>query len=173
MYTWPATRASARLLYGANNTDEVWPLYNRTVYGDAIDATLQLISNYAYICPIRLYVKALAAYVPTSYYIFDHAPSWGPPHWGAYHQSEMWFVFGHPQLNASFTPDEAVFSRQMMAVWAEFARTHRAVHPVTGVPWPLYDPETQPYAELDLVTELKTGFRRPECDTHDRLLPAP
>ncbi len=40
-----------------------------------------------------------------------------------------------------------------------------------GLAWPVYDPATDPYAQLDDVLAAGTGVRTAACDFWDRLTP--
>jgi para-nitrobenzyl esterase len=81
-------------------------------------------------CPAHALRQVLAAHVPVRGYEFaDPAPPLAAPSWlfpydmGAYHASELTYVFGARWLFADparFTPDQRALSDRMMQAWAGF-----------------------------------------------------
>lgn len=79
---------------------------------------------------------------------------------GAFHGAEIAYVFG------SVTPpttDDATIADTMRGYWSRFARTGRP-DGHGAVRWPRYRDRTDSRLNLDAVTTVVTGFRRPECE---------
>jgi para-nitrobenzyl esterase len=89
-------------------------------------------------------------HAPVFVYRFDHAPP-VPSDWfgkgieaknaGAFHSSEIPYVFGHPQIMPGWriTAADAAMADQMASAWAAFATT--GTPNGAGLPpWPAYDP---------------------------------
>ena len=112
----------------------------------------------------------------------DHVPSWAARDGrGAYHSSEIPFVFGDVALGRSFmnedglritpTPEEQLLSTRMMSWWSEFAKTgFRSVG--GGGLWPRYENATDILLQLGVGRALRplSGFRSQFCDVWDELL---
>eukprot|EP00295_Goniomonas_pacifica_P015684 CAMPEP_0175865176 /NCGR_PEP_ID=MMETSP0107_2-20121207/33504_1 /TAXON_ID=195067 ORGANISM="Goniomonas pacifica, Strain CCMP1869" /NCGR_SAMPLE_ID=MMETSP0107_2 /ASSEMBLY_ACC=CAM_ASM_000203 /LENGTH=107 /DNA_ID=CAMNT_0017182555 /DNA_START=30 /DNA_END=350 /DNA_ORIENTATION=- len=61
---------------------------------------------------------------PVYSYIFAHRPSWaGSAVEGAYHSSEIEFVFSTVGIHPTATSDEMALGRNMTHAWAQFAKT--------------------------------------------------
>jgi para-nitrobenzyl esterase len=92
---------------------------------------------------------------------------------GAYHSSEITFVFGRPaplQAVAGHTPYDATLADAMSDYWAAFA----ASGDPNGQPalgkwprWPVYDPKTDAYIELGPQIVAKHELRRAAYDSLD------
>lgn len=92
---------------------------------------------------------------------------------GAYHSSEITFVFGRAgplQPSAGRTAYDATLADAMSDYWVAFATTGDP----NGAPsagrrptWPVYEPVTDPWMELGPVIEAKTGLKRALYDSLD------
>uniref|UniRef100_A0A8C5BMZ2 Carboxylic ester hydrolase n=1 Tax=Gadus morhua TaxID=8049 RepID=A0A8C5BMZ2_GADMO len=107
------------------------------------------------------------------FYLFDHRSSANPwPAWmGVMHGYEIEFVFGMP-LNASlkYTEREVNMSRSIMKQWANFARTGNPSN--SGVPWPLFQAESQFYLTLNTNQPLqRSKMIAQQCQFWTNLVP--
>ncbi|XP_030230749.1 cholinesterase-like [Gadus morhua] len=107
------------------------------------------------------------------FYLFDHRSSASPwPAWmGVMHACEIEFVFGMP-LNASlkYTEREVNMSRSIMKQWANFARTGNPSN--SGVPWPLFQAESQFYLTLNTNQPLqRSKMIAQQCQFWTNLVP--
>jgi para-nitrobenzyl esterase len=92
---------------------------------------------------------------------------------GAYHSSEITFVFGRPapvQASAGHTAYDATLADAMSDYWVAFATTGDP----NGAPsagrrpkWPVYEPKNDPWMELGPTIAAKTGLKRVLYDSLD------
>ncbi len=86
---------------------------------------------------------------PVYTYMWNHAPP-GPDHdtRGAYHGSEIWYVFDSlPDVDLAWTADDRRIAGMMSSYWANYARTGDPNGP--GLPrWPRFDPARREVMEL-------------------------
>ncbi|XP_035680534.1 carboxylesterase 5A-like [Branchiostoma floridae] len=109
-------------------------------------------------------------------YQFQHRPSvfwFKPPYVQADHGDEIMFVLGTPLVLIMpgvelFTEEEKKLSLDMMAYWANFARTgdpsNSAGAPTERplVTWPRYTPDTPAYLQLRSEPAVGTALLKPE-----------
>ena len=92
---------------------------------------------------------------------------------GAYHSSEITFVFGRPApilANAGRTTYDATLANAMSDYWVAFATTGDPNGPPTAGKhprWPVYDAVTDASIELGPVISAKHGLRRAVYDSLD------
>ncbi|MCJ1448985.1 MAG: hypothetical protein MMC23_009504 [Stictis urceolatum] len=110
----------------------------------SLDEIITIGSALEFDCPAALAAKDRAANgVPT--WRYRYMGVWNNtallPGIGAYHSSEIPFVFGTNGLRPNSTPDtpdEAKLSRNMMHAWADFAKD--PTNGLTQLGWPSYNP---------------------------------
>ena len=113
--------------------DEAFPPESTT---DGRAPLAQVVNDYLFRCSSEVYGRAISGAGGKVFsYVFDHvySDSWLLVEFGlpevcktvACHCEEIPFVFNNtvPSLNATFTPEEVVLANQMVAWWANFART--------------------------------------------------
>ncbi|XP_020906758.1 neuroligin-4, X-linked [Exaiptasia diaphana] len=125
------------------------PITNRRMYMD-------MMGDVGFVAPAirgaNAYAKKKAV---TYFYSFDHrhgdavmgskVPSWVR----AYHGADISFVFGAPLLDPATTPTDANFTRDILKMWTNFAKTGDPNKPDSlGVTWPVYTLEEQKYMSL-------------------------
>merc|ERR1719334_645077 len=104
--------------------------------------------DWQFTCPVVDFAHRYAETGNNVYmYYFSQQASVSPwPKWsGAMHADEITFLFGHPlKLDEGYTEEEKELSRQMMAYWANFAKTGNpsltADSTWTSTYWPLHTP---------------------------------
>lgn len=110
--------------------------YSPGRYGSPNLAAAALLGDSLFACPTQFLARALSDHVPTYAYEFQEkeAPAFvNDPFmpWGAFHASELPFVFGTRIVTTIPSPDPAVvatpaqqaLSKKMMAYWGQFAAT--------------------------------------------------
>jgi para-nitrobenzyl esterase len=146
--------------------------YPSAKYGSPKDAAAEAFGDGAFVCPTRRTARALAkAGVPTHLYQFVHAPKALFPNLGAFHSSEVPYVFGNAYLGITLDlPEDQALSKAMIGYWSN--------HAITGDPnskgafaWPSYDAATDTNLVLDLTLSTQSGLKKDACDFWDGILP--
>jgi para-nitrobenzyl esterase len=105
---------------------------------------------------------------PKAYlYQFSHvAPPWRLL--GAFHASEICYVFGNLDAKQSFDVEDRGLSLRMMAYWINFAEDGDPNG--TELPyWSAYDAKTDDYLEFGNHIVRKSGLYKSECDGLDKI----
>ena len=138
--------------------------------GSYAAAAAEAMGDAAFVCGSRRIARALAAAgVPTFRYDFTHALDIGVPGVGAFHASELPFVFGNPlQAALPLTAGELPLSAMMMRYWGSMAKNG---DPNTDgeVGWPGYDGRQENQIVLDLSPSTESAFKQDKCDFWDGL----
>ena len=145
--------------------------YPSATYGSAKAAAIEAFGDGGFVCPARRTARALAnAGRATWLYHFNHAPAALLPDLGAYHSSELPFVFGNagPISPMSPTAEEAPLVATMQGYWGRMAATG---DPNGGgaASWPAYDEINDQNVVLDLTVSEESGRKNVECDFWDSL----
>ncbi|XP_066267429.1 pyrethroid hydrolase Ces2e-like [Branchiostoma lanceolatum] len=114
--------------------------------------------------------------------VFPHRPEWA----GSDHFDDMLMVSGLPFMEpydlpepVSYTEADKTVSREMMAYWANFARTGDPADS-TGGPadspslpaWPEYTPHNPVYMKLDLVPTTDVGLKSQKIKLWNEIIPS-
>jgi len=109
--------------------------------------------------------------VPTFRYDFTHALDIGVPALGAFHASELPYVFGNPmQPQAPLTPEDLPVVKQVMAYWGSMA-THGDPNTAGQLAWAPYDTTHETQLVLDRALSTESAFKKAQCDFWDGLGP--
>jgi para-nitrobenzyl esterase len=151
----------------AKEIDEVYPVKNDA---DIAEAMLGLGRDRTFTLEMRTWARmATAAGARAFLYQFSHVPpSPRAKEWGAYHASEISYVFGNLRNPAfTYTDVDRQLSDRMSSYWVNFA--------TTGDPngqslpkWMPYDPATEPYLELGDTVQIKHHLLKPQLDFLER-----
>ena len=177
---YPVAEFLTLSFFDANKTSaQVDPLYPVAKYPAPIRAIDAIGTDSAYSCPARNTVQALSRYTKTYQYEFaDPSPPMiflpdTPSHpagtWGAYHASELQYVFKMtapiPAAAAPMTAAQKSLSAQMIRFWAQFARTGNPNEHESGSVWPQYSSATDSAISLHPagVTTTTTFAARHSC----------
>ncbi|XP_075137214.1 cholinesterase-like [Leptodactylus fuscus] len=114
------------------------------------EAMVQIQKDYIFTCPAK-YFANFASEAKNKFFVYeyDHRPSdEGLPEWmGVVHGAELSMLFGKPLISPQqFSNQEQAFSRRLMKIWANFARTGNPSD--DEFQWPQYSAEEQCYAIL-------------------------
>jgi para-nitrobenzyl esterase len=138
--------------------------------GSYFEAASAALTNGVFLCPTRRVARAIAASgTPTYRYDFTHVINFLIPNLGAFHSSELLFVFGNPLPSlATLQASELPLSKTMMGYWGSMAKTG---DPNGGgrFAWPKYEMSTEPEIVLDLPQSTVTEYEKAQCDFWDGL----
>jgi len=135
-------------------------------------ALTAVIGDALLVCPTMLMANLIAPQVKTYTYVFSHIPLWGNeslPGKGAFHSSEISFVFSTLPNIYPHTPEEVGLAHLMTQFWTTFGKTHDP-NGQTPVQWPQYMVSTQyPRIALNNPVEVLHGYKEKECNLWDGL----
>jgi para-nitrobenzyl esterase len=124
-----------------------------------------------FVCPARRVARACAtAGVGAFRYEFSHAINFLIQGLGAFHGSELLFVFGNSITGATLQANELPLSQEMMAYWGAMSANG---DPNGGgqFAWPKYDTTAEANIVLDLMLSTETALKKTQCDFWDTLNP--
>jgi para-nitrobenzyl esterase len=126
-----------------------------------------------FVCPARRVARAIAASgTPTFRYDFTHVVPRPEKDLGAFHTSELPFVFDNEFCwfgpCVSLQPAEVPLSRAIMGYWGRMARTGDP-NGAGAFEWPKYELTTEPEIVLDVVPTTESDLERSQCDFWDTL----
>jgi para-nitrobenzyl esterase len=134
------------------------------------NAALAEVSGDAFfVCPARRNARVIAATgAPVYRYTFERPLEQQLlQDLGAFHSSEIPFVFGVDAYPLGKVGSATALAEAMQAYWTSFARTGR---PSGAVAWPAYD-ATEPHIVLDTPVTTGTALKASVCDYWDSLGP--
>ncbi len=122
-----------------------------------------LVGDAVFTCPARTAARELSEHgSPVYRYLFAHVP--GGNKLGAFHGSEIAYVFGTLGTRQPPTDDEVRLSERMQSAWVRFAQTGDPNG--QGLTWPKYGKD-DPYLRFETSTTVEHGLRTAQCDTLD------
>ncbi|CAC5408282.1 BCHE [Mytilus coruscus] len=123
-----------------------------------IDVLNDIGSDLSFRCPVIDFAKTFTDMYrgnPVYMYLFEHrsTKSPTPPWFGAFHTSEISYVFGDPLIDdVKFTESDKVVSKRMMNYWTTFAKSGNPNFngdKCTCNDWNLYDTQDRKYLIID------------------------
>ncbi|HKE14188.1 MAG TPA: carboxylesterase family protein [Kofleriaceae bacterium] len=156
-----------------------WPEHARLlvdtypVSHDVGDQVAALYSDWGMTCPVRRDARWFSsAGVPTYLYRFTHAPNVMGGKAGAFHGSELVYlfpsVFARPDLQLVYGDQDRALARLMIGYWARFAATGDP-NGEGALAWPRYTSATDRHMTIDLAPSIGHHLRGAQCDTWDRV----
>jgi para-nitrobenzyl esterase len=139
--------------------------------GSYFEAASDALTDGVFLCPTRKVARAIAkGGTPTYRYDFVHAISFPLiPNLGAFHGSELLFVFGNKLDGITgLQSNELPLSNEMMAYWGRMA-THGNPNTSGAFAWPAYQLTTEPEIVLDLTLSTETELKSAACDFWDSI----
>jgi para-nitrobenzyl esterase len=94
-----------------------------------------------------------------------------PPPWrllGAFHSSEIPYVFGNLDPKLKFEQKDRDLSAAMMTYWVQFAKTGNPNRPALPT-WPAYEAHSDLHLEFGDSAQTGKGLEKSACDGIDRL----
>jgi para-nitrobenzyl esterase len=151
--------------------------YKAADYPTPRDAYVALTSDAKFVCPTRRTLRAAAAAQkePVYRYQFTHVldnVGAAQKEKGSFHGLELFFVFGQLGV-AGYKPSaaEKTLSAAIQGYWSRFGATGDPNGAGAAVKWPVFDPKTDTYLQLDDTISAGAGVHTDKCDFWDSLLP--
>lgn len=118
-----------------------------------------------FILTARDMVRAQARIQPGTYfYQFTQVSSKGRTNnMGAFHTSELPYVFHTPASAGGFDPTDEEVSRMIRDYWTNFAKNGDPNGP-ESYPWPVYSQDSDQYIEIGNPAVAKQNLRKESCD---------
>jgi para-nitrobenzyl esterase len=143
-----------------------------TTNSEARVALVQALTDVSFTATARRMMRGLnqtPASNPTYRYFFSKIP---PPPFaslGAFHGLELFYVFQTLQgSNFIVQPADTAVMATMRGYWTQFARTGNPNR--AGLPtWSAYQSATDPYIDINAITQAATGLRTAKCDLWDSI----
>jgi para-nitrobenzyl esterase len=144
--------------------------YPVSAYGGSYDAaSADALTDGSFVCPARRVARAIAGSGTATFrYDFDHAIHFILPGLGAFHGSELLFVFGNSLEGTTLSPAEVPLSQAIMGYWGAMAV---GGDPNGGgrFPWPPFAAGSEAQIVLDLTLSTVSAFKKAKCDFWDGL----
>lgn len=126
-----------------------------------------IIGDFSLTCPTYLFGKAIARVKPLYAYLWVHEPSFirkSRPYLGAFHSSEVAFVFSTFIDIYPYRPEEATLATQMTSYWAGFG-TQGVPSSIVAPPWPSYATHNRQVLNVTQITPTPDRLDNSACDT--------
>lgn len=162
-----AVRSTAPLY--ADELLKIWPASAFSSPKVAYDTFL---GELLFTCPAREEARAVSARVPGTFlYQFTYVTSFGKLYGlGAFHTSELWFVFGNFTAPLTFpSADEKSLAEAMGGYWTRFAKSGDPNG--DGVAWPKYTTAGDAHLSLGAPITAGTALVKARCDALKKLAP--
>jgi para-nitrobenzyl esterase len=152
--------------------DEVLAVYSPDEYGSVENAMTAALTDGVFRCPTRRLARDLAAAGRDVFmYSFAHAIDFPlVPNAGAFHGSEIPFVFGNGAYGLDLTEEERGLSAEMQGYWTSFAADSDPNRPDATI-WPTWTDAGRDHIVFDLPLPLETGrdLQGEQCDLWDTI----
>jgi len=147
--------------------DDAYPVKSEA---DTTDAILGLGRDNFFTLEMRTWARMVSAGGLKAFlYQFTHVPpSPNAKTWGAYHASEISYVFGNLRNPAfKYTETDRSLSEVMSSYWVNFAKTGDPNG--KGLPaWTAYDASAEPYMDLGDTVQMKNHLQKAQLDFLER-----
>ena len=136
---------------------------------DIAEALLAVGRDQTFSLEMRTWARLVAASGRHAFlYQFTHVPPGPNPAWGAYHASEIQYVFDNVGRRPWATDADRRLADQMSSYWVNFATTGDPNG--RGLPtWSPYDPGAEPYMDLGDTVQPKSHLLKAQLDFLEQL----
>ncbi|KAM3920536.1 cholinesterase-like [Leptodactylus fuscus] len=133
----------------------------------------QILRDNYFMCPAKYFADFASKTINNLYvYEYNHRSSdeFFPEWMGVIHGAELPMLFGKPLISPQqFTKQDQVFSRRLMKIWANFAKTGNPSDDEFN--WPQYSAEEQRYAILKDPIDVKQKWNNQKCQFWNSFYP--
>jgi para-nitrobenzyl esterase len=145
------------------HADGLLQIYPSSDYATPEAALRRLLGDVVFVCPARYMAQIHSLKAPTFLYQFTHVTALGSAFgWGAFHGSELAFVFGNFTFGGATTQEKAL-SDAMQGYWTRFA-TSGDPNGASAPNWPAYGFATDAYEVFDATPTSSTAMNKAKCD---------
>lgn len=157
-------------IYGDADADALISLYGLDDAETYQNAEMDMLGDDLFGVHMRYLAAANdAAGEPTYLYHFTRVPPSKNQTIGAFHASEIFFVFGSHSPLAGLTEEDEALTEAMGVYWTNFAKTGDPNG--AGLPaWPRYTPERDEWMTFNPSIEVQPGVRAEKLDIMERAL---
>ena len=136
---------------------------------EAAPAVERILTEFVFVCPARKYALRHASVQPLTWlYSFSYvSPPAQAAGYGAFHASEIPYVFHNLPVASGYGPSDDELSRDIIGYWTRFAATGDPNGEGAAL-WPAFD-ATEFYADLTLPITMPAGYRAALCEQFDVL----
>jgi len=147
--------------------DELLKIYPASAFPSPKAAYNAILGDVLFVCPARNAAKMMSARVPTYLYHFTHVTDVGRLYGlGAFHASELWFVFGNYLAPlGSPTAAEKALGDAIGNHWTSFAKGQEPTA------WPKYTVADDKHLVLGTAISVGTALNKDRCDALAKLVP--
>jgi len=136
------------------NADQILAAYPAGTPAEVQAQTERVMTVYDFDHASKLVAGSMAGLNQSTYlYRFTYALPGQP--YGAYHGSELYFIFRH--FPGEPDPASNKVSDTMMDYWTQFAKTG-SPNGMTNVNWPEYDTRTRQYLDINTTSSVATAY---------------
>ena len=159
-----------RTLYGEDDAAALIQLYGLDDPETYQKAETDMLGDDLFGVHMRYLAKGnIAQGAPTYLYHFTRVPPSKSQTIGAFHASEIFFVFGSHSPLAGLSEEDAALTEAMGLYWTNFAKTGDPNG--AGLPeWPLYDAAQDQWMTFNPELEVKSNIRSEKLDIMERAL---
>jgi len=130
-------------------------------------ALTQIQGDSELVCPtIQIADSLIPSGISNFVYVFSHNPYWAHnPSQGAFHSSEIAFVFSTLPSTYPYQANEIPLANQMTTLWTNFMTSGNPLKPVVpaGVVWPQYTADTKTRIVLDITDGTLKQWKTSQC----------
>lgn len=153
--------------FGTTNAQAIADRYPVSSFASPNAALAEVSGDAFFVCPARRNARAAAMHAPVFRYSFERPlEAQLIADLGAFHSSEIPFVFGVDAYPLGKVGSAEALADAMQRYWTSFATTGV---PAGDVAWPAYD-ASEPYLELDVPIATGTAYKAAACDFWDSML---
>lgn len=163
--TEDAYRAAVAAMIGPAYVDDVLAQYPVSRFGSATEAFTEAMSDRNVSCPHVAFAQTLAGagYDAWLYRFRQVLPAAVREGYGAYHTSELVYLFQHLDGDSFVASDEDRSTQAWMAdLWTWFAG-HGSFDSYEALTWPAFDLTTQSYLAIDAAPQVAERLKQDDC----------
>lgn len=141
-------------------------------FDDANAAMAAVVGDGIFVCPARRLARTFDSIGQSAWlYHFTRVTNWlFFPNLGAFHASELAFIFQIPFPGVTLTPEDKSLGAEMLGYWTRFAKTGDP-NGDDAVTWDAYTTSADNHIELNVPVTTGTALKSDICDFWDGLAP--